>query len=317
MGPKEWIALITGIIGVASAAVAMVRYLVKKEQIEGDLKRLQERYAELDARHRDLLQVVGTIKTAGTGALLLKSGVDAELELAMKALQATASSILVPLPAREPSNLVFLSVHGPAAPKLRRTAVSIHKGIAGYVYAQGKAYLAVDARTDKQFFKGIDAISNYTTTDMLCVPVRSSDRVVGVMQFLNKSGHEQFNQQDLQIAERFADSLATKVAEFTAEPHNFELLGFSPEEQTKEGSIVFCDLTASSLLLDTIDFASAISLMNSFLERNCDIAMRCGERLTNCWATAPCYASTCLVPYRTTSTAPFKPPSKCATTSSA
>lgn len=84
---------------------------------------------------------------------------------------------------------MFLSVHGPAAPKLRRSVISIKKGIAGLVFWRGKPYLAVDARSDKQFFKGMDALSSYTTIDMMCLPIRSAGKVIGVMQFLNKSGN--------------------------------------------------------------------------------------------------------------------------------
>lgn len=273
---KEWIALITGILGLAGTVVAVIRYFIKKEQMEGEMKRLAERYSELDGQHKELLQEVGAIKATGTAVFLIKSGIDGELELAMKALQASASSILVPLPAREPSHLVFLSVHGPAAPKLRRSVISIKKGIAGFVFSRGKPYLAVDARSDKQFFKGMDAISSYTTIDMMCLPIRSAEKIIGVMQFLNKSGNQEFTQHDLQIAERFADSLGSKVADFITDVHNFELLGFSPVEESLEGTVVFCDLTASSLLFDAMDFTSAISLMNSYLERNCDIVMKHG-----------------------------------------
>lgn len=91
---REWIALITGVLGLAATAIAVIRYLIKKEQMEGDMKRLEQRYSELDGQHKELLQEVGAIKATGTAVLLIKSGIDGELELAMKALQASASSIL-------------------------------------------------------------------------------------------------------------------------------------------------------------------------------------------------------------------------------
>jgi class 3 adenylate cyclase len=266
----------TGAVGIAAAGYSVVRYLVKKEQMEGDLKRLQERYDELDSQRKDLLQMVGGVKAAGTAALLLKSAIDTELEQAMKVLEATASSILVPLPAPEPANLIFLSIHGPAAQKLRRATLSVKKGIAGFVFSKGRSYLAVDARGDKEFFKGIDTISDYNTKDLLCVPVRSDGEVAGVMQFLNKAQGAAFGEQDLRMAERFAGSVAPKVVQFVAEPRNFELLGFSSEQLDKDGTVIFCDLTASSLLVDAMDFTSAISLMNAYLERSCDVALKFG-----------------------------------------
>ena len=276
MDVKDWMGIATGAVGLAAAGYSVVRYLVKKEQMEGDLKRLQERYDALDSRQKEVLQLIGGVKAAGSAALSLKSAIDTSLEQAMQVLQATASSILVPLPAREPTNLIFISIYGPAAQKLRRATMSIKKGIAGFVFSQGRPYLALDTRQDKEFFSGIDTISNYRTTDVLCVPVREGNRVLGVMQFLNKEGGTKFDEQDLKNAERFAASIASRLVEFTAEPNNFELLGFSAEQVDKEGAVVFCDLTASSLLIDTMDFTSAISLMNAYLDHTCAVALKFG-----------------------------------------
>src|ERR1700757_3918175 len=272
---KEAVGIVVGLTGLAASAVATIRYFVKKEQIEGDLKRLQERYDELDTRHREILQAMGTIKLSGTAALLLKSEIETQLKLVMTALQAKASSVLVPLPGKTPTDLVFLAVLGPAAASIQRTTVPINKGISGFVFAHGQPYLALDVRNDKKFFQGVDRLSSYTTEDILSVPVIHGGVTVGVLQILNKT-EGAFTQQDLQIAQRSADLLASNVAQFLADPNNFELLGFAPAERMREGTVLICDLTASSLLLDTLNFASAMSLMNAYLERSTDIVMHAG-----------------------------------------
>jgi adenylate cyclase len=272
---KETVAIATGVAGLVASALAAIRYFAKKEQLEGDLQRLQERYNELNNRYSEVVEVIGSIKVSGTASLLLKSEIDTQLELATKALQAKAGSILVPLPGKEPSNLVFLSAIGPVAHELRRTTVPIDKGIAGYVFLRSSPYLAADVRNDKEFFKGVDVLSSYTTVDILCVPIISADKTIGVLQLLNKDGGA-FTEQDLQIAQRFAESLSVKMQQFLADSKNFELLGFAPAEQTRDGTILFCDLTASSLLIDVMNFSSAISLINSYLERSCDIVMQHG-----------------------------------------
>src|SRR6266702_2124271 len=272
---KDMVAIATGVVGLAASVIAAIRYFTKKEQLEGDLQRLQERYNELNNRYSEVVEVIGSIKISGTAALRLKSEIDSQLELATKALQAKASSILVPLPGKNPTDLVFLAALGPVAHQLRRTTVPIDKGIAGFVFSSGKPYSVADARNDKEFFKGIDVLSTYTTVDMLCVPVISAGKTIGVLQLLNKEGGA-FTQQDLQIAQRFAESLSVKMTQFLADSQNFELLGFAPAEKTREGTIVFCDLTASSLLIDAMNFTSAISLINSYLERSCDIVMHHG-----------------------------------------
>ena len=273
--PKDAIAIATGVAGLVASAIATIRYFSKKEQLDGDLQRLQERYKELDSRYNEMVTVVGKIKLSGTAALLLKTEVDTQLELATKALQAKASSVLVPLPGKDPKELVFLSALGPVANELRRTTVPLNKGIASHVFRSCKPYLAADVQQDKEFFRGVDVISAYTTVDLLCVPILASGNAIGVLQFLNK-GDGAFTSQDLQIAQRFAETISVRTQQFLAEPENFELLGFAPAEQTRQGAIMFCDLTASSLLIDTMNFASAISLINSYLEKTCEIAMHHG-----------------------------------------
>ena len=128
-----------------------------------------------------------------------------------------------------------------------------YKGIAAHVFRSGKAYVAADAGKDREFFKGVDLLSSYTTLDVLCVPIISSGVTIGVLQFLNKESGA-FTTQDSTIAQRFAETLFVRVEQFTADPQNFELLGFAAADKTREGTVMFCDLTASSLLVDAMNF---------------------------------------------------------------
>jgi len=272
---KDIIAIATGVVGLAGAVLAAIRYFAKKEQLEGDLKRVEERYTELDLRYKEAVEMIGKVKLSGSAALLLKGEIDNQLELATKALHAKASSILVPLPGKNPQNLIFLAAFGPAAPSLRRTTVPLTKGIAAHVFTSSRPYLALDTRQDKEFFKGVDILSSYITSDILCVPVVIGGATIGVLQFLNKE-QGSFTEQDLQLAQRLAEPLAQRVSQFVADPSNFELLGFAPAEVDRDGTIVFCDLTASSLLIDAMNFSSAISLINAYLEKACDVTMQHG-----------------------------------------
>src|SRR5271165_674033 len=99
---KDTLAVATGIVGLAASAIAGIRYFTKKEKLEDDLERLQQRYNELNTRYGEVVEVIGKVKISGTGALLLKSEIDTQLELVTKALQAKAGSILVPLPGEKP-----------------------------------------------------------------------------------------------------------------------------------------------------------------------------------------------------------------------
>jgi len=272
---KDWMGYATGGVALAGSIATAIRYFVKKEQLEGDTERLKKSYEELDSRYQKLEQTMGSSKVAGLAALALKSDMEVLLEQAMQAVQARASSILVALPGGHTEHLVFLCALGPAAHTVRRTTVPANKGIAGLVFSQGKPYLAIDAANDRQFFKGIDMVSSYSTKDLLCLPIKRGSTVIGVLQLLNKTGGA-FDQQDLEMMRPFAERLCHPVAKFIEDENNFGILGFAQSEQMTDGTILFCDLTASSLLLDSMNFDAAMDRMNEYLERSCDIAIRRG-----------------------------------------
>jgi class 3 adenylate cyclase len=283
MGPVQWIGTVAGVIGILGALVTLTRYLtqlqlrLRLERAEGELKQVRERHAELEVRHKDLLREVATAKSLGTAALVKKTDIDTELRTAMETVDATASSILVPEPtpglAVNPSNFIFLSIYGPAAPELRRSRVTINKGVAGYVFAEGRPYVALDTNEDTKFWDRVDKRSKFQTKDILCVPLRHEGRIVGVVQFLNKRGEQDFDSDDLRIVERFAASLSAKVAEFLRNPDNLQLLGINPERSAKEASILVCDITRSGLLFDAMNTSGAVDLINDYLERQCDVAL--------------------------------------------
>ncbi|MFN8549690.1 MAG: sensor domain-containing diguanylate cyclase [Candidatus Eisenbacteria bacterium] len=59
------------------------------------------------------------------------------------------------------------------------------EGIAGWVADQAQAVLIPDTENDRRFQSGFDAISGYRTRSIVAVPMRSRNRVVGVVELCN------------------------------------------------------------------------------------------------------------------------------------
>src|SRR5207247_482492 len=93
-----------------------------------------------------------------------------------------------------------------------------------------------------------DGVTGYKTQDTLSFPLRCQDRVVGVLQLLNKQGSDRFGEDDFSNVERFSSKLALKVDEFARIPENLETLGIVPQRNMQHATIMFCDLTASATL---------------------------------------------------------------------
>jgi class 3 adenylate cyclase len=276
------IGAVGGTVGIAGAVIGYTKFVAtapleaRTAQLEGELKRQEERVAEISAERDRAREDLLRLKSSKGDAALVKNDIDAELLLAMTMTEATEASVLVPAPPPNSSSFVFLSIHGPSAAKIRKTKLPLTKGKAGKVFASGTPDNAWELETDPDFFGGVDTKSEGRTRTLLTLPIVNEAKVVGVLQLLNKLGGARFSEEDARVGLRVAGSIAARIVEFARDPQNFELLGLAPEQEGQDATVVFCDLTASSRLLGTMVVPNAIDCMNEYLERQCEVALRHG-----------------------------------------
>jgi cAMP and cAMP-inhibited cGMP 3',5'-cyclic phosphodiesterase 10 len=74
------------------------------------------------------------------------------------------------------------------------------KGIAGHVATTGTAMNIPDAYENTLFNQAIDKKTGYRTRAILCMPIKSNDQVIGVIQLINKvDGSNVFSPDDEDI----------------------------------------------------------------------------------------------------------------------
>ncbi|MBD3883213.1 GAF domain-containing protein [Phormidium tenue FACHB-886] len=84
----------------------------------------------------------------------------------------------------------------------------LNVGIAGHVAATGKCLNIPDAYSHPLLNREVDQQTGYRTRNVLCMPVFSTkNRVVAVVQLLNKCGEQPFDQTDEQLFRDFAESM--------------------------------------------------------------------------------------------------------------
>ena len=87
-----------------------------------------------------------------------------------------------------------------------RLPISI--GIAGHVAATGECLNIADAYAHPLFNRDVDQQTGYRTRNILCMPIFSTkNRVVAVVQLLNKQGNFPFDRRDEQHFREFAESM--------------------------------------------------------------------------------------------------------------
>ncbi|HAA05395.1 MAG TPA: hypothetical protein DCZ69_12945 [Syntrophobacteraceae bacterium] len=95
--------------------------------------------------------------------------------------------------------LFFRTALGDAAEKLKDVRIKMGAGIAGWVAQTGEAVIVSDAHQDSRFYQRVDSLTGFQTRSILCVPMASKGRIVGVLEVLNRKGDELFTEDDLEM----------------------------------------------------------------------------------------------------------------------
>lgn len=104
------------------------------------------------------------------------------------------------------SELTINSARGLDENIIRGTRIRFGDQIAGWVAMEGKPLLIEDIESDPLFRRR--NIPHYSTKSLLSIPLKSDDRVIGVMNMSDKKTAQPFTQSDLRIASMIADRIS-------------------------------------------------------------------------------------------------------------
>lgn len=95
--------------------------------------------------------------------------------------------------------------------KLQEIRLPLGTGLAGWCAQNNKTVMVPDTEKDPRFFKGADKKSGFVTRSMICVPMKLKDKVVGVLQVLNRTGDIPFNEHDVEMLENVANQAVSAI----------------------------------------------------------------------------------------------------------
>ncbi len=124
------------------------------------------------------------------------------MEHAVQLLRAQSGSLL--LIDEETQELTFKVALGPAGTILRDTRLPPGVGIAGAVVRDGKPVILNDAKADPRHYGGVDESTSLTTQKLVCVPLISKSRTIGVLEVINKIDGTPFTEEDADMLAVFA-----------------------------------------------------------------------------------------------------------------
>lgn len=170
------------------AAVAIDRARQSQRRIE-ELERLSEVSRSL-VRVLDLDQVLIRILYEATHLLDVETG----------------SVLLVD---EQTGELVFRMSVQEGRPAHISQRLKMGQGVAGWVTQHGEPLLVPDVRQEPRWYGEVE--EKFCTRSVLCVPLKTNERVIGVLQALNKKGPTGFTQRDLSLLSAFAASATVAI----------------------------------------------------------------------------------------------------------
>jgi diguanylate cyclase (GGDEF)-like protein len=106
--------------------------------------------------------------------------------------------------------LFFAIAVGDASEALKSVRLKIGEGIAGWVAKNGEPLLVPDVYKDERFAKRIDEMTRWQTQSIICIPLRSHDKVLGVIQLINVE-MKGFGDSEMQLLQALADYAAIAI----------------------------------------------------------------------------------------------------------
>jgi len=131
------------------------------------------------------------------------------VEMTQSTLKASAASIL--LFGDNDQELYFEAASGPVGKALRHVRVNTQHGIAGRVALSGKPLIVNDVHKDPNFHGKIDHTTGFITKSIICVPLVANQKILGVIEVLNKLDGSDFNNQDIHVIVPVATTAAMAI----------------------------------------------------------------------------------------------------------
>ncbi len=154
--------------------------------------------------YKGLVEVSGLINGIMDGEVLLPK----VLEVARRVLNVEAASLFL---VNSSGALELAAASGGAPIAIDRMVVPHGRGIAGWVLENGRPLLVADAYSDPRFFSEMDKKTGFRTRSLVCVPLTTDGKQIGVLQAINPLGRTAFDEGDVDAIAAYGNLAATAI----------------------------------------------------------------------------------------------------------
>jgi PAS domain S-box-containing protein len=149
-----------------------------------------------------------TVSSKIAKALNLRDVLEAVLYSSMEAVSGEAASVM--LLDEEKKNFQFFGMV-PPQPAITNAVFPADLGLAGKVLGSQRSEIINDVQHDPRFYNRFDLETGFQTRTMVAIPLIASKEKVGVLEVLNKSGGEPFQEEDRLLLQSIAEEIAFAI----------------------------------------------------------------------------------------------------------
>ena len=183
------------------------------EEVEGLKKEIEDLRSQISSMHKEPSREE-ELKTLARLSAILNSTLDprevqkSAMESATELMKAEVGSLLL---VDEKSNDLYFEVAlGEKGAKVKEIRLKMGEGIAGWVAQNGEPLVIDDVTKDPRFSGKADEKSKFATKNMICVPVMIKEKIIGVLQAINKL-EGMFSSKDLELFQMLANQVAIAI----------------------------------------------------------------------------------------------------------
>lgn len=129
------------------------------------------------------------------------------MRITTELLYAEGSSII--LLDEEKDEMIFHITTGEKSEELKKIRLKKGEGIAGHVFSTKTPIIVNNPLRDPNFSSKVDDLTKFSTKNLICVPILTSEKIIGVLEAVNKKEH--FDEYDLKICEAIASQAGLAV----------------------------------------------------------------------------------------------------------